>query len=96
MTWSFFITSKIGLTDYSNFLTKNYKIMIREGSKVEWDWGNGTATGKVKETYTKKVTKTIEGNEVTRDGEEGNKALLIEQEDGGKVLKSESEVRKAD
>ncbi len=69
--------------------------MIKEGSKVEWDWGNGTATGKVVETYTKKVTKTIEGNEVTRDGESGNKALYIEQEDGGKVLKSESEVRKA-
>lgn len=69
--------------------------MIKEGSKVEWDWGNGTATGKVIETYTKKVTKTIEGNEVTRDGESGNKALYIEQEDGGKVLKSESEVRKA-
>ena len=70
--------------------------MIREGSKVQWEWGNGTAEGKVVSTYTKKVTKTIKGNEVTRDGEEGDKALYIEQEDGGKVLKLESEVKKAD
>ena len=69
--------------------------MIKEGSKVRWSWGNGTAEGKVKETYTKKVTKTIDGNEVTRDGESGNKALYIEQENGSKVLKSESEVEKA-
>lgn len=69
--------------------------MIREGSDVKWKWGNGTATGKVKETYTKEVTKTLDGSEVTRKGESGNKALLIEQEDGAQVLKLESEVEKA-
>ena len=69
--------------------------MIREGSKVKWSWGNGSATGKVKETFSEKVTRTIKGNEVTRDGESGNKALLIEQEDGDQVLKLESEVEKA-
>ena len=69
--------------------------MIRKGSNVKWSWGNGTATGKVAETFTEKVTRTIDGNEVTRNGESGNKALLIEQEDGGKVLKLESEVDKA-
>ncbi len=70
--------------------------MIKEGTKVEWKWGNGTATGKVTQTYTKEVTKTIKGNEVTRTGEEGNKALYIEQEDGDAVLKLESEVSRAD
>lgn len=69
--------------------------MIREGSKVKWKWGSGTATGTVEETYTKEVTKTISGNEVTRKGESGNKALLIQQDDGDKVLKLESEVEKA-
>ena len=68
--------------------------MIREGSTVEWEWGNGSARGKVKETYAEKVTKTIKGSEVTREGEEGNKALLIEQEDGSEVLKLEQEVSK--
>lgn len=69
--------------------------MIREGTKVKWNWGSGTAEGTVQETYTEKVTKTIKGTEVTREGESGNKALYIEQEDGSKVLKSEHEVRKA-
>ncbi|WP_394340883.1 hypervirulence associated TUDOR domain-containing protein [Nonlabens agnitus] len=50
--------------------------MIKEGTKVKWEWGNGTAEGTVESTFTKKVTRTIEGNEVTRDGEEGNKAFI--------------------
>ena len=69
--------------------------MIREGSKVKWSWGNGTAEGKVKETFSEKTTRTIKGNEVTKNGESSNKALLIEQEDGDRVLKLESEVEKA-
>ena len=69
--------------------------MIKEGTKVKWSWGNGTAEGKVQSTFTKSVTRNIKGNEVTRDGEEGNKALYIEQDDGDHVLKSESEVEKA-
>ncbi|QLG47213.1 hypervirulence associated TUDOR domain-containing protein [Costertonia aggregata] len=70
--------------------------MIQKGTQVEWKWGNGSARGKVKETYTSKITKTIKGNEVTRNGEEGDKALYIEQEDGDYVLKSESEVERVD
>jgi len=70
--------------------------MIKEGTKVKWKWGNGTAEGKVQSTFTKEITRTIEGNEVTRKGEEGNKALYIKQEDGSAVLKLESEVERAD
>ena len=69
--------------------------MIQKGSTVKWEWGNGSAQGKVKETYSEEVTKTIDGNEVTRKGEQGNKALLIEQDDGSQVLKLEEEVEKA-
>ncbi len=68
--------------------------MIREGSKVKWKWGQGTALGEVKATYAKEVTQNIDGNEITRKGEPGNKALLIVQEDGAEVLKLESEVEK--
>ncbi len=68
--------------------------MIQKGSTVRWKWGNGSAEGKVKETFSEEVTKTIKGNKVTRQGEQGNKALLIEQEDGDEVLKLESEVEK--
>lgn len=77
-------------------LSLKEKKMIKEGTEVTWKWGNGTAKGKVQSTFTKKVTRTIDGNEVTREGEEGNKALYIKQDDGGAVLKLESEVNRAD
>ncbi|SNR59607.1 hypothetical protein SAMN04488009_2719 [Maribacter sedimenticola] len=69
--------------------------MIRKGTTVKWSWGNGTAEGKVQETYTSKITKTIKGNKVTRNGEDGNKALYIKQKDGDHVLKLEDEVERS-
>ncbi|AHM63442.1 hypothetical protein D770_25995 [Flammeovirgaceae bacterium 311] len=69
--------------------------MIREGTKVTWKWGSGTAEGKVQETFDHEVTRTIKGSEITRKGEAGNKALLIRQNDGAEVLKLESEVSRA-
>lgn len=68
--------------------------MIKEGTKVTWKWGSGKASGKVVETYTKSVTKTIKGTDVTREGETNNKALYIKQDDGDHVLKLESEVNR--
>ena len=70
--------------------------MIRKGTKVKWKWGNGHAEGKVEETYTKSITKTIKGSEVTRNGSDDDKALFIKQEDGTSVLKLESEVERKD
>ncbi|WAC03363.1 DUF2945 domain-containing protein [Lacinutrix neustonica] len=69
--------------------------MIRTGTKVKWTWGKGTATGRVEQAYRNSVTKTIKGTQVTRHGESGNKALYIKQDDGGFVLKLESEVSRA-
>ena len=66
-----------------------------EGTQVEWDWGNGTGTGKVVKVYTRKTTLTIKGTEVTRDASEDAPAYKIAQEDGDEVLKSDSELRKA-
>ena len=68
--------------------------MIRKGTKVAWKWGNGTAEGKVQKTFTSEVSRTIKGNQVTRNGEKDNKALLISQADGSEVLKLESEVER--
>ncbi|WP_323768867.1 DUF2945 domain-containing protein [Marinovum sp.] len=65
------------------------------GTKVEWDWGNGTGTGKVTKRYTQKITLTLQGSEVTRDASDDEPAYRIEQDDGDEVLKSESELRKA-
>ncbi len=66
-----------------------------QGDTVEWSWGSGTGTGTVQESFTEKVTRTIDGNEVTRDADSDNPAYLIEQDDGDRVLKSESELSKA-
>ena len=65
------------------------------GTKVSWDWGQGTASGKVTERFTEKVSRTIKGNEVTRKARKSEPAYLIEQDDGDRVLKSHSELRKA-
>lgn len=64
-------------------------------TEVEWDWGNGTAKGKIQEKFTEKVSRQIDGNEVTRDASEDNPAYMIEQDDGQRVLKKHSELRKA-
>lgn len=66
-----------------------------KGDKVEWSWGNGTATGKVADSFTSKVERTIKGNKVTRDASKDNPAYMVEQEDGGRALKSESELKKS-
>tara|TARA_B100000953_G_scaffold266367_1_gene234485 strand:- start:82 stop:312 length:231 start_codon:yes stop_codon:yes gene_type:complete len=62
---------------------------------VEWDWGNGTAQGQIEERFEREVTRTIDGSEITRKGDEDNPAYLIKQEDGDKVLKLGSELRAA-
>ena len=65
---------------------------IHIGDRVEWNWGSGTGTGKVVERFTQKVTRTIDGSEITRDASEDEPAYLIEQDDGDRVLKSSSEL----
>ena len=65
---------------------------FRTSQYVEWNWGNGTACGQIDERFERKVTRTIEGSEITRNGSEDNPAYLIKQEDGGTVLKLGSEL----
>ena len=62
---------------------------------VQWDWGNGTAKVQIKELFEREVTRTLQGSEITRKGSEDDPAYLIKQEDGDRVLKSHSELRKA-
>lgn len=66
-----------------------------KGTKVEWKWGKGTGTGKVAESFTEDVERTIKGEKIKRKASSDEPAYLIEQEDGGKVLKSHSELEKA-
>jgi len=65
-----------------------------EGDKVEWDWGNGTASGEVIKVYTQKQTLKIKGEDVTRDASDDCPAYRIDTGDS-EALKSHSEVRKA-
>lgn len=69
--------------------------MAQIGDRVRWHWGSGSATGTVKETFDRKVTRKLKGSEITRNGTPEDLALYIEQEDGDGVLKLASEVEKA-
>jgi hypothetical protein len=66
----------------------------RVGSDVSWSWGNGTAKGKIVERFEKRVQRTLKGAKVVKNGSADNPAFLIEQEDGAKVLKLGSELKK--
>ncbi|MEE4288591.1 MAG: DUF2945 domain-containing protein [Erythrobacter sp.] len=63
---------------------------------VKWSWGNGHGKGQIKERFEREVTRTLQGSEVTRKGDEDNPAYLIEQEDGDEVLKNGSELENWD
>lgn len=68
---------------------------IREGSEVSWSWSGSTATGKVVEIHRERVTRSLGGSDITRNGSDDDPAYLIEQEDGSRVLKLRSEVERA-
>ncbi len=70
--------------------------MIKVGTAVKWKWGSGIATGKVVEIFTKDIIKTITGSAISRKASPENKSFLIEQEDGAKVLKSATEIERAE
>lgn len=66
-----------------------------KGTKVSWNWAGAKAEGKVKESFTKTVSRTIKGTKVKREASADEPAYLIVQEDGDRVLKSHSELSKA-
>lgn len=66
-----------------------------KGDRVRWTWGNGTGEGRVEEVFTARVSREIKGSEITRNADEDNPAYLIVQDDGDRVLKSQSELKAA-
>lgn len=72
-------------------MMKHYAV----NTEVEWEWGNGSATGNIREKFTSDVTRTIKGSSVKREASDSDPAYLIEQDDGSKVLKSHSEIKKS-
>lgn len=65
---------------------------FRNGASVTWKWGAHTAEGKIAERFEKDVTRTIKGERIKRKASPQEPAYLITQEDGGRVLKSQSEL----
>ncbi|RJE80679.1 DUF2945 domain-containing protein [Paracoccus sp. JM45] len=70
--------------------------MLREGTKVQWNWAGHTATGKISQIFREDVSKDINGSTIKRQASDDEPAYLIEQDDGAQVLKSRSEVTRAD
>lgn len=68
---------------------------INKGDKVRWAWGNVEVLGEVIDMYIPNRINIYGNSNTERLVEQGAKALLIELEDGRKVLKLESEVRRA-
>lgn len=62
------------------------------GSNVRWKWGAHIAHGKIVERFERKVTGTIKGEKITRNGSKETPAYLIKQAEGDTVLKSTSEL----
>ena len=67
---------------------------VSEGDKVRWNWGGSDAYGTIKSIFHSKTTRHIKGTEVVKHGTQDNPALMIEQDDGDRVLKLLSEVEK--
>lgn len=68
------------------------KIEVR--NEVAWTWGRSEARGKVTQKFTSDVERRIKGKTIKRKANADEPAFLIEQEDGDRVLKSQSELRK--
>ena len=67
---------------------------MKKGETVHWKWGAHEAEGKIVKEHNKPVTKIIKGAKVKRNADKSESAYEIKQEDGSKVLKSESELKK--
>ncbi|WP_428328874.1 DUF2945 domain-containing protein [Mucilaginibacter sp.] len=67
---------------------------MKKGDTVHWKWGKSEAEGKIVKAHDEPVSKTIKGAHVKRNASKSNPAFDIEQANGNKVLKSESELKK--
>lgn len=69
---------------------------MKKGDKVSWKWGSSEAEGKVEKTHTSDTSIKSKGTTVKRKASKDKPAVEIKQENGTKVLKSESEVKKGE
>ncbi|MBE7176935.1 MAG: DUF2945 domain-containing protein [Mucilaginibacter polytrichastri] len=67
---------------------------VQKGDKVHWKFGKSEAEGTVEKKHTSDTSIKSKGKTVKRKAGKKEPAIEIKQEDGTKVLKSESEIKK--
>ena len=67
---------------------------FHKGDHVRWTWGANQAEGVVAQSFTSRVKRTIKGKAIIRNATEDEPAYLVKQQDGGRALKSASELSK--
>ncbi|WP_336960024.1 DUF2945 domain-containing protein [Sphingobium aquiterrae] len=65
---------------------------FRKGSRVRWNRGTGIGMGVVTDRFERLVERTINGAKIARIGSTHDPAYLIALDDGGEILKLESEL----
>lgn len=65
---------------------------ITKGNVVSWKMGITRHYGRVLDTFTDTVTRTIKGDQITLQGSPEDPILLIEDSMGAEILKAQSEV----
>jgi hypothetical protein len=70
------------------------KASLKKGDNVEFEYAGKKGSGKVSSVQEKKVTKTIKGKAITRNGSKDNPAVEVTQDNGNKTLKKASQVKK--
>ena len=66
--------------------------LLKKGAPVRWTWGAGHASGTIDESFIRRVQRTIKGARIVRNATRDEPAYLVIQSDGGKALKSHSEL----
>jgi hypothetical protein len=68
---------------------------FKKGDHVTWPWGAHRAEGIVTHKFTARVRRTIKGKAIIRNASADEPAYLVRQADGGRALKSGSELSRA-
>lgn len=65
---------------------------LKKSAKVQWKWLGRNIVGTVEDIFTAKITKTIKGKAITRNGSPDKPAYLVKSESGNLALKLETEL----
>lgn len=64
---------------------------LKKGDEVSWKWGSGHPKGEVQEVVEGKAeTTTKKGNNITKNGDEENPAVVIKAASGSNAIKKVS------